>query len=51
MEKDCTFCMIIRKEKPADFLYEDESVAVIKDIRPHAPVRLLIISKRHIRSI
>jgi len=51
MEKDCTFCMIIRKEKPADFLYEDESVAVIKDIRPHAPVHLLIIPKRHIRSI
>ena len=43
--------MIIRKERPADFIYEDESVAVIKDIRPHAPIHLLIIPKRHIRSI
>jgi histidine triad (HIT) family protein len=51
MERDCPFCMIIRKEKAADFVYEDESVVVIKDIRPHAPVHLLIIPKRHIRSI
>ena len=51
VEKDCTFCMIIRKEKPADFLYEDESLVVIKDMRPHAPVHLLIIPKKHIRSI
>jgi histidine triad (HIT) family protein len=43
--------MIIRKEKPADFVYEDGSVVVIKDIRPHAPIHLLIIPKRHIRSI
>jgi histidine triad (HIT) family protein len=51
MEKDCTFCRIVRKEKSADFLYEDESVVVIKDIRPHAPIHLLIIPKKHIRSI
>ena len=51
MEKDCAFCMIIRKERPADCVYEDESVVVIKDFRPHAPVHLLIIPKRHIRSI
>jgi diadenosine tetraphosphate (Ap4A) HIT family hydrolase len=53
-EKDCTFCMIIRiirKEKPADFVYEDESVVVIKDIRPHAPVHLLIVPRKHIRSM
>jgi histidine triad (HIT) family protein len=42
---------IIRKEKPADFVYEDESVVVIKDIRPHAPVHLLIVPRKHIRSM
>jgi histidine triad (HIT) family protein len=51
MEKDCAFCMILGKQKSADFVYEDESVAVIKDIRPHAPVHLLIIPKKHIRSV
>jgi histidine triad (HIT) family protein len=43
--------MILGKQKSADFVYEDESVAVIKDIRPHAPVHLLIIPKKHIRSV
>jgi histidine triad (HIT) family protein len=49
--KDCIFCQIIRGERPADFLYRDDSLIVIKDIRPDAPVHLLIIPKEHIRSI
>jgi len=51
MEETCTFCNIIRGEKPADFLYQDESLVVFKDIRPHAPVHLLIVAKEHIRSL
>ena len=48
---DCIFCKIINKEKPADFLYEDDKVIVIKDINPKAPVHLLIIPKKHILSV
>jgi len=51
MEKDCTFCQIIRGEKPADIIYQDESLVVFKDAHPHAPVHLLIVPKRHIRSV
>jgi len=51
MEKDCLFCQIIRGDKPADFLYKDESLVVFKDIYPHAPVHLLIVPRRHIRSV
>lgn len=51
MEKDCTFCQIIRGEKPADFFYQNESLVVIKDAHPHAPVHLLIVPKKHIRSV
>jgi histidine triad (HIT) family protein len=51
MEKDCTFCQIIRREKPADFVYQNESLVVFKDAHPHAPVHLLIVPKRHIRSV
>lgn len=51
MEKDCLFCQIIRGDKPADFLYKDESLVVFKDIYPHAPVHLLIVPRRHIRSM
>jgi histidine triad (HIT) family protein len=51
MEEDCAFCKIIRGEKSADFLYRDESLVVFKDIRPHAPVHLLIVPRKHIRSM
>jgi histidine triad (HIT) family protein len=51
MEKDCTFCKIIKGEKSADFLYQDESLVVFKDIRPHAPVHLLIVPREHIPSV
>jgi len=51
MEKDCTFCKIIKGEKGADFVYQDESLVVFKDILPHAPVHLLIVPREHIRSL
>jgi len=51
MEENCTFCKIIRGGKSADFLYQDESLVVFKDIHPHAPVHLLIVPREHIRSL
>jgi histidine triad (HIT) family protein len=51
MEEDCSFCKIIKGEKSADFLYRDESLVIFKDIRPHAPVHLLVVPRKHIRSI
>jgi histidine triad (HIT) family protein len=51
MEEKCTFCKIIKGEQSAEFLYEDESLVVFKDIRPHAPVHLLIVPREHIRSL
>jgi histidine triad (HIT) family protein len=41
----------MKGEKSADFLYQDESLVVFKDIRPHAPVHLLIVPREHIRSL
>ncbi|MBF0111431.1 MAG: histidine triad nucleotide-binding protein [Desulfamplus sp.] len=51
MAEDCLFCKIVNRQIPSEFLYEDENFVVIKDINPHAPVHLLILPKRHIRSI
>jgi len=50
MSEDCLFCKIINGEIPSEFLYEDESFVVIKDINPAAPVHLLLLPKKHIRS-
>ena len=51
MERDCLFCQIIGRERPAEFVYEDASLVVFKDAHPHAPVHLLVVPKKHIRSI
>lgn len=45
------FTRIIQKELPAEVVYENEYVIVIKDIHPVAPVHLLIITKKEIPSI
>lgn len=50
-EKSCTFCQIVAGKRSADIVYQDESVMAFNDIRPHAPVHLLIIPKAHIRSL
>jgi histidine triad (HIT) family protein len=49
--EDNIFLKIIRKEIPADVVYEDEEVLAFHDIHPIAPVHILIIPKKPIRSI
>ncbi len=51
MSSNCLFCKIVNREIPSDFLYEDEDFVVFKDINPAAPVHLLLVPKKHIRSI
>ena len=48
---DCIFCKIINKEIPTDFIFEDEDTAAFDDIKPKAPVHILIVPKKHIISI
>ncbi|MEW6672925.1 MAG: histidine triad nucleotide-binding protein [Thermodesulfobacteriota bacterium] len=51
MALDCIFCQIVREIAPADLVYKNDSLVVFKDIHPHAPVHLLIVPRRHIRSV
>ena len=39
------FSKIINKEIPADIVFESENVLAFKDIKPQAPVHILIIPK------
>lgn len=48
---NCLFCKIISREIPADFVYEDESVVVIKDKFPKAQVHLLVLPREHIKTL
>lgn len=49
--ESCVFCKIVAGAIPAERVYEDELVLAIRDINPQAPVHLLLLSKRHIRSL
>lgn len=51
MENDCLFCKIANGQMDTQFLFENENLVVFRDINPHAPVHLLIVPKRHIRSV
>ncbi|MFN3301961.1 MAG: histidine triad nucleotide-binding protein [Patescibacteria group bacterium] len=48
---DCIFCQIVKKEIPAQIVYEDEEIMAFKDIHPKAKIHLLIIPKEHIPSL
>lgn len=47
----CIFCDIIEKKIPADIIGEDSEAVIFKDIRPSAPIHLLIVPKKHIASV
>ena len=51
MEKDCIFCQIAQGQTDTQMLYQSDTLVVFKDINPHAPVHLLLVPKKHIRSI
>lgn len=44
-DKDNVFAKIIRKEIPANIVYEDDFVLAFKDINPKAPIHILVIPK------
>jgi len=48
---DCLFCKIVRKELPAEIVFEDDTVCAFRDIHPQAPEHILIIPKKHIPTI
>ncbi len=45
------FVKIIRREIPADIVYEDEQCLAFRDISPQAPVHILLIPKKEIASL
>jgi histidine triad (HIT) family protein len=45
------FSKIIRREIPADIVYEDDLILAFRDIQPQAPVHILVIPKQPIESI
>jgi histidine triad (HIT) family protein len=48
---DCIFCQIASGKIPSDIIYQDEELIAFRDIKPQAPVHILVIPKRHIPSL
>ena len=48
---ECLFCSIVKKEIPAEIVYEDEGVVAILDIHPCAPGHTVVIPRRHAETI
>lgn len=46
MAEETIFSKIIRKEIPADVLYQDDLVTAFRDINPRAPSHILIIPNK-----
>lgn len=51
MAEETIFSKIIRKEIPADIVYQDELVTAFRDINPQAPTHILVIPNRVIPTL
>jgi histidine triad (HIT) family protein len=50
-DPNCIFCKIVAGEIPAKKAHEDGEVLAFHDIRPLAPVHVLIVPKKHIATL
>jgi len=48
---DTIFDKIIRREIPADIVYEDDDVLAFRDLNPQAPVHVLFVPKKSIATL
>lgn len=49
--ENCIFCQIIKRQRKAKIIYEDEVCFAFYDINPQAPFHILIIPKKHIENL
>jgi histidine triad (HIT) family protein len=50
MAEETIFSRIIRREVPADIVYQDDLVTAFRDLHPKAPVHILIVPNKLIPS-
>ena len=50
-DPNCIFCKIARGLIPAKKIHDDDDVMAFHDIRPQAPVHLLVVPKEHVATL
>jgi histidine triad (HIT) family protein len=48
---ECVFCQIIDGHAQSQIVYQDDSVVGFKDIKPRAPLHVLLIPRKHIATL
>ncbi len=48
---DCIFCQIATGKIPSEKIFENERVLAFRDLNPQAPTHVLVIPRRHIRTL
>lgn len=51
MAENCLFCKMVSGEISPEVVYQDEAVFAFNDIKPQAPVHVLVIPKRHVATL
>ena len=51
MPQETIFSKIIRREIPADIVYQDEQVTAFRDINPKAPTHILVVPNKLIPTV
>jgi histidine triad (HIT) family protein len=51
LHRDCVFCRIASGEIPAQAVAQDDEFFAFNDLRPLAPVHVLVVPRRHLTSL
>ncbi len=51
MNDDTIFSKIIRREIPADIVFESDQVLAFRDVSPQAPTHILVIPKKPLKDV
>jgi len=51
MSFSCVFCQIVEGKTPVRIVYKDSEVVAFEDINQQAPVHILLVPKKHTRSV
>jgi histidine triad (HIT) family protein len=51
MSEDTLFSKIVRRELPADIVFQDDQVTAFRDINPQAPTHILIVPNKIIPTV
>lgn len=51
MADDCIFCKIIKGDIPAKIVFRDDRVVAFEEIKPQAPIHILIVPVKHIPTL